>query len=49
MRTNLMYQTAPFGGNNPIFIPFEMSEQIYEERLNNWQQDLNEDQQQAQE
>ena len=32
MKKNLKYQTAPFGGNNPIYIPFETIEQDYEER-----------------
>ena len=26
MKKNLKYQTAPFGGNNPIYIPYETIE-----------------------
>ena len=29
---NLLYQTEPFGGNNPLFIPFRTEEKDYEDR-----------------
>ena len=29
---NLLYQTEPFGGTNPVFIPFRTEEKDYEDR-----------------
>jgi len=29
---NLLYQTEPFGGNNPLFIPYRTEEKDYEDR-----------------
>jgi len=42
----LGYQTLPFGGNNPVFIPYETEEQKYEERyIYNGQQEARDAQQ----
>lgn len=32
LKKNLNFQTEPFGGNNPVFIPFESNEQTFEEK-----------------
>ena len=32
LKKNLQYQTGPFGGNNPVFIPFKTDEQKYEDK-----------------
>ena len=32
LNKNLLYQTEPFGGNNPLFVPFRTEEKDYEDR-----------------
>ena len=32
LQKNLLYQTEPFGGNNPLFIPYRTEEKDYEDR-----------------
>lgn len=32
LEKNLKYQTEPFGGNNPVFIPFVTNESTYQDR-----------------
>lgn len=31
LKTNLQYQTIPFGGNNPVFVPGVTDEKDYED------------------
>ena len=32
LQKNLLYQTEPFGGTNPLYIPFKTEEKDYEDR-----------------